>query len=533
MHPMTAWIDFLSERSDALLLRTIEHLQLVGISMGCAVLLGVPLGITASRFSAIRMPLLSAVGILQTIPSIAMLGILLVLLGKIGAIPAVTALTLYALLPIVRNTFTGLQEVPDETKEAARGIGMSKLQQLLYVELPLALPVILAGIRTATVIGIGIATLSAFIGAGGYGQFINRGLALSNTRLILLGAVPAALLAVCVDLYLGAVTWVLKPSAGTSKRNTVRIILLILPLVCAGLIFAAYPDTTIQPAVSSGENEPRARAVIRIGCKNFTEQFILGEIMAQLIEAKTPHRIDRRFNLGGTLIVHEALAAGEIDLYAEYTGTALKTILDRADAITSPLAALETVRSAYREKYRCEWLEPFGFNNKYTISVHKEQAEKENWRTISDLAGAAPQLTAGFTAEFAERPDGYPGLQDAYGLQFREVKDLEPNLMYDAIDRGQVDVICAFATDSRIKVYELASLEDDRKFFPPYHAAPVIRTDTLTAHPELGRALRLLGNSLDNEAMKQLNFQVDNNKRAPRDVAYDFLKNSSFIEKGE
>lgn len=198
---MSTW-EFLCSKAPELLTKTLEHLMLTGISTGVAILIGVPLGVLILRNGAVRGPVLGMTGIIQTVPSLAMLAFLLPLLG-IGAKPALVALTFYALLPIVRNTYTGLASVPPETIEAANGLGFTGTQRLWMVEMPLALPVIVAGIRTAAVIGVGIATLSAFIGAGGLGDFINRGLALNNTRLILLGAVPAAGLALLLDFLIG------------------------------------------------------------------------------------------------------------------------------------------------------------------------------------------------------------------------------------------------------------------------------------------------------------------------------------------
>ncbi|HIJ19657.1 MAG TPA: glycine/betaine ABC transporter substrate-binding protein [Deltaproteobacteria bacterium] len=251
-----------------------------------------------------------------------------------------------------------------------------------------------------------------------------------------------------------------------------------------------------------------------IGTKNFTEQLILGELMAQMIEAKTPLRVERRFNLGGAMICHGALVNGEIDLYAEYTGTGLAATL-KAPVISDPEKALHYVRKAYHERFSVRWLQPFGFNNTYAMTVRKDDAVQHQWHTISDLKDTASQLRAGFTAEFAERPDGYPGLSRVYDLEFLEVKDLDPAIMYQAIANREVDVICAFATDGRIAAYGLTPLQDDHGFFPPYQAAPVVRQQSLTAHPEVGDALSLLGDVLDNAAMQRLNFEVDGKKRSP------------------
>jgi glycine betaine/choline ABC-type transport system substrate-binding protein len=263
--------------------------------------------------------------------------------------------------------------------------------------------------------------------------------------------------------------------------------------------------------------------VVRIGTKNFTEQLILGEMMAQVIEAKTDLNVERRFNLGGTMICHGALVNGEIDLYAEYTGTGLTAILKHA-VITDPEKALYYVTKAYHERFDLQWLKPFGFNNTYAITIRSSDAAQNGWNTISDLKASANDLLAGFTAEFAERPDGYPGLRQTYNLQFGDVRDFDPALMYEAIRNNEVDVICAFATDGRIAAYNLKPLEDDRNFFPPYHAAPVIREEILKAHPGLENALSLFGGLIDDATMQRLNFEVDGKKRETAKVVEEFLR---------
>jgi len=501
--------------------KLVEHIILTGISTAFAVAIGLPLGVLILRWVWLRSVVLSFSNAVQTIPSLAMLAFLLPLFG-IGVKPALVALTLYALLPIVRNTYTGLSNLSPSVLEAADGLGFTRWQRLIWVEIPLAMPVILAGIRTAAVIGVGIATLSAFIGAGGLGDFINRGLALNNTRLVLLGAVPAALLALFVDFALGlAEDWLKagrKPKA--LKIRTAAFIGLAV-LIFAGWIWAN--QTTRQ-------SERSGTGIVRIGTKNFTEQLILGELMAQLIESKTNLRVERKFNLGGTVICHQALVRGDIDLYPEYTGTALTAIL-KMPTISDPDEVLEIVRKEYRLRFRCEWLEPFGFNNTYAIAVRRKDAKKFSWKRISDLKPLSSKLTAGFTSEFRERPDGYPGLKRVYGFGFGQVVDMDPALMYQALARGKVDVICAFATDGRIPAYDLVTLEDDLKFFPPYHAAPVVRLDTLQTYPELRKILNLLANTIDDETMRHLNYEVDENKKAPKEVARQFLFEKGLLSK--
>jgi len=470
-------MDLLMDRAPELYVKTLEHLMLTGISTGAAVMIGLPLGIWATRHTRLRGAVLGVAGIVQTIPSLAMLAFLLPFLG-IGVRPALVALTLYAILPIVR--------------------------------------------KTATVIGVGIATLSAFIGAGGLGDFINRGLALNNTRLILLGAIPAAVMALILDFTIGFVEALLRPGRlpKSVKRSAVLFFgtLGLLILLAVGMLFSSGAEKIA----------PSETAPIRLGSKNFTEQIILGELFAQSIEARTGLEVIRRFNLGGTIVCHRALVAGEIDLYPEYTGTAQTAIL-KIEKRLPEADTFKIVSSAYRNRFACEWLLPLGFNSTYAITVRKRDAEARGWKTISDLAAEASRLRAGLTAEFSERPDGYPGLQDAYGFRFGKAFDLDPGLMYKAVAQGEVDVICAFATDGRIDAYNLFVLKDDQGFFPRYLPCPVVRKQALEAHPELRRALESLAGTLPDRAMQRLNFEVDEKGRSPADVAREFLAQQGLL----
>lgn len=520
---MGEWLAFAADRLPELWLRTGEHLMLTGVSTGAAVAVGVPLGILVWARPNLRGPVLGAAGILQTIPSLAMLVLLLALFGRIGVMPALVALLLYALLPIVRNTITALDGIDPELEEAARALGMTRGQQLRIVQIPIAVPVIAAGIRTAAVIGVGIATLSAFIGAGGLGDFINRGLALADTDLILLGALPAAALALLVDGSIAGVEWGLDRRRWARRKGprwaVVRGLVLGSPAALVVVAVAAYASTGAGPGGGG-------RVVI--GSKNFTEQLVLGEIMAQTLEARTDLAIVRRFNLGGTMICHGALLRGEIDLYPEYTGTALTAILEASPA-TEPGMAHEQVASAYRERFGLEWLPPFGFDNAYVLLVREEEAERRGWEAVSDLVRHAPRMAVGMTAEFAERPDGWSGFREAYRLGFRVRRDLDPGILYRAVMEGEVDAAFGFATDGRIAVYDLRPLVDDRGFFPPYQAAPVLRRDLVSLRPEAVRALRELAGLIPDSTMRRLNHEVDVEGRAPADVARRFLAERGIV----
>lgn len=516
-------LEFVADRLPELIIRMREHLLLTGVSVGLAVVLGVPAGILIVKRRWLKTAVFSFAGVVQTVPSLAMLAILLTLTGQIGVVPAVISLVLYALLPIIQNTVTGFESLPPPLLEAAEGMGMTRTQRTRLVTIPLAMPVIIAGIKTSAVISVGIATLSAFIGAGGLGEFINRGLSLADNRLILLGAVPAALFALYVSFAINALAWGLDPRRRLPPPlGGKKVLLSTLPL----LLLVVVALGGIIPDRGSGGDEGGR---VSIGSKNFTEQLILAELMAQLIEESTNLEVVRNFNLGGTMICHDALLAGAIDIYPEYTGTALLAILQSKSRPPEAEGVYNLVSKEYSRRFELEWLPPFGFNNTYALAVRRREAEQYGWRSISDMRVGGYGLRAGFTAEFSEREDGYPGLKSAYQLDFGKIVNLDPAIMYEAIKGEQVDLITAFSTDSRIEGYGLVLLEDDKKYFPPYYAAPVVRQQTLELHPEIINALAPAANLLDEESMRRLNFLVDQEQREVKEVVREFLEADNLI----
>lgn len=509
---MKLW-ELVQTRSDELSLRLWQHIQLALGATLIAVVVGVAMGMLAMRRRWLREAVLGLASVVQTVPSLAMLTFLLPFFG-IGTTPAIIALTLYALLPIVRNTYAGLQEAPPAMLEMADALGLSRRQRLWMIEARFAMPFVLAGIRTATVVSVGIATLSAFIGAGGLGAFINRGLALNNIDIVLLGAVPAGLLALYMDFLLGAVEAWSKP--GVARRPVLAR--LGIAALLAGVVFGGL-------ATLRGQSAPLASGgggTVIVGSKNFTEQLILGELLVQYIEAETDLTARRRLNLAGSAVCHEALLNGDIDLYVEYTGTALTSVLG-SSAPPDPEEAYRLAEEEYLKRFNLIWLPRLGFANTYALAVRRADAEKHGWKTVSDLALAAGGLRAGFTFEFLEREDGYVGLRKAYGFEFGSAVDMDPGLMYEALRDGRIDVVSAFSTDGRIAAYDLFLLEDDRRFFPPYDAAIVVRKEALEKFPALGPALERLSGAIDEAAMQNLNDQVDGKKQLPRAVAGEFL----------
>ena len=265
-----------------------------------------------------------------------------------------------------------------------------------------------------------------------------------------------------------------------------------------------------------------------IGSKEFTEQVILREMMAALIEGNSDIKAEQKF-LGGTLICFNSLKKGDIDLYAEYTGTALTAILKQLP-MTEPQKVYDTVKDDFKQQYELVWLKSLGFNNTYTLTMRRDQAQELGIQTISDLEAHKDKLTSGFTHEFVERPDGYPGLVKHYGFELgQKPKGMDSGLMYKAIAEKNVDLICGFATDGRIPAFDLVMLEDDKQFFPPYYAAPVIRADTLEEYPELKEILNKLADKIDDKTMAQLNYEVDEKGRQAAEVAKEFLQKHGLI----
>jgi osmoprotectant transport system permease protein len=490
-----------------------QHVLLVGASTIVAVAIGVPLGIFAARRPRLSAPIVGLANIVQTVPSLAMFGFLLPVpfIGGIGTRAAIAVLILYGLLPIVRTTITGITGIDPAIREAGVAMGMTGGELLRLVELPLAMPSIAAGIRVAAVVGVGSATIAAAIGAGGFGEYIYRGLSMVDSTVILAGAVPAALLALAVD---GGLLWV-ERQLSTRRRSASR-----RTMLAAGA--AALAVIIVSGATVAG----RSNGAIVVGSKNFTEQVILGEVVAQTIERDTGLPVQRRLNLGGTLICDRALTTGDIDVYVEYTGTALTAVFHRP-VMTSADAAYEDVRQQYARTGRT-LLPALGFDNTFAILVRGEDARSLGLKTIDDAARVAPGWRAGFGYEFLERPDGYPGLANAYGLRFKgEPHVMDLSLSYRALSSRQVDLIAGDATAGLISALDLVQLEDSRHYFPPYAAAPVARAQTLLRYPQVRRSLEHLGGKITAADMRRLNYAVDVEHKDVSRIVAEFLTGKS------
>jgi len=482
-----------------------QHVLIVVISTIAAVAIGVPLGVFASRRPRLSAPIVGIANVVQTVPSLAMFGFLLPVpfLGGVGPRAAIVVLILYGLLPIIRTTIAGIAGIDASIREAGVAMGMTPHELLRLVELPLALPSIAAGVRVAAVVGVGSATIAAAIGAGGLGEYIYRGLSMVDTTVILAGAIPAALLALAVD---AGLLWVERQLSTRRRTRSRRAAVSIAAVAVAAVL------------LSSGVVAGRAGGAIVVGSKNFTEQLILGELIAESIERDTGLAVQRRLNLGGTLICDRALMTGDIDVYVEYTGTALTAIFHQPIAPAAQLdnglepgtaGVYSRVRDLYSRSGRT-LLPPLGFDNTFAVLVRGSDARRLGLKTIEDAAREAPHWRAGFGYEFLERPDGYPGLAKTYGLQFASAPHvMDLTLSYRALASGQVDLIAGDTTAGLIKGLDLVRLEDNRRYFPPYDAVPVARAQTLLRYPQVRAALERLAGRISADDMQAMNYAAD------------------------
>lgn len=499
---MDKFISVFNDRKTDVLQSLLEHVQLSFISLFFAVIIAIPLGIYLTRHKKAAESIIGVTAVLQTIPSLALLGLMIPVFG-IGRVPAIIALVVYALLPILRNTYTGITGVDPSLLEASRALGMKSYQQLIKVELPLAMPVIMAGIRTAMVLIVGTATLAALIGAGGLGDIILLGIDRNNTSLIILGAVPAALLAIFFDM-------VLKAAENVSFKRSLTI---------AGIAVVAACAILLAPSLMKSKEE-----TVVIAGKLGSEPEILMNMYKLLIEQDTDLEVELKPGLGKTSFVFNALRAKEIDIYPEFTGTAIAEFLKEKAKSTDQKAVYKQAQSGLLKKYDMALLRPMAYNNTYALAVPEQTAKDLQLNKISDLKKAEGQMKAGFTLEFADREDGYRGIQKKYNLRFPSVQTMEPKLRYQAIKSGDINLIDAYSTDSELQQFRLTVLEDDLQMFPPYQGAPLLRKETLKKHPELEKTLNKLAGKVTDDQMRKMNYEVNVNDQKPEEVARDFLE---------
>ena len=496
------------EKKDELFSGIVEHIQISFIALIIALIIAIPLGIYLSYHKKLANIVIAINGVIQTIPSLAILALLIPIVG-IGRKPAIIALILYALLPILHNTYTGITGVDSMYMVTSRALGMNKFQQLTKIQLPLAMPVIMTGVRTAAVLIIGTATLASLVGAGGLGKLILLGLDRNNNYLILLGAIPAALLAILFDFIFKQL-----------EKLSIKKILIFLILITFACLFGS---------ISSFNNTKKDKLII--SGKLGSEPEILINMYKILIEENSKLGVELKPGLGKTSFVFNALKNGNIDIYPEFSGTAVFTFLNETPVNNNAEDVFNQAQKGMGTKFKMIMLKPMKYNNTYAIAVSKKFADENNLKTISDLVRVKDKIKAGFTREFNDREDGYPGLKKLYQFEIPNIKEFEPKLRYVAVQSGDINLVDAYSTDPELAQYNMVILKDDKHLFPPYQGSPMMREETLKKYPELKKILEKLSGKISDEEMSTMNYRVSVKGEKAEDVAREYLRNAGIIKK--
>jgi osmoprotectant transport system permease protein len=475
-----------------------NHVRVSVAALVLGLVVSLPLAIAARNRPIPRGTLLGLASIVQTVPGLALLALFYPLLlalaalsldwfgfsfSAFGFLPAVLALALYSMLPVLRNTITGLNGVDAGILEAAKGVGMTSGQSLYMVELPLALPVMMAGIRTAAVWVIGTATLSTPIGQTSLGNYIFAGLQTQNWVFVLFGCLAAAALAIAVDQLLALI------ETGVRRRSRLRVAL-------GGAGIAALVAATLVPTMA------RSPSSYIVGAKTFAEQYVLSALIAQRLRAAGLSASSRE-GLGSN-VIFDALAAGDIDVYVDYSGTLWANQFHRTDI--KPREELVAELKAMLAKQQISLFGELGFENAYALVMPKARAEKLGIRSIADLASHAATMSIAADYEFFSRPE-WAALQKAYGLSFRNQRTMQPDFMYAAVASGEVDAIAGYTSDGLIAKYDLVVLDDVRHAIPPYDAI-VLLAPKRAADTALRTALAPLIGKIDIASMREANLRA-------------------------
>jgi osmoprotectant transport system permease protein len=496
-----------------------NHLMISVIPLSIGVAISLPLALFVVKHPRLRYPVLTGVSVIQTIPSLALLALMVPLLVGVSAItaslfgievsalgfyPTVIALTLYSMLPIVRNAVTGLTGLDTAVLEAARGVGMTPRQVFWKIELPLAAPVIIAGMRTATVWVVGIATLATPVGQRCLGNYIFRGLQTRNWTAVLFGCIAAAVLAMLLDLLIGGIERSVKErNRKLGIASTVFLLIVLLGGLLAPSAVRRFTAVRTTAAHATGQREQ----VVRIGTKTFTEQYILAELMKDVL-SNAGLAASVRESLGST-IAFDALSKGEIDLYVDYTGTIWANYMKR-DRPQSAKRVLQEVTTWLHEKHGIHCLGSLGFENAYGLAMTRTKAEELRVNTIGELATYAPGMKIGGDYEFFGRPE-WRAIRETYALKFADRVSYDSTFMYEAVAAGEVDVISAFTSDGRIAAFNLTVLEDPENAIPPYDAVLLLSRRAAESQAVI-RALEPLIEAIPVDLMRQANYQVDRNR---------------------
>jgi osmoprotectant transport system permease protein len=476
------------------------HLLLTIGALTAGVAISLPLAVLVLRVRPLAAPVLATAGAIQTIPGLALLALMVPLLGRIGVVPALLALTLYSVLPVLRNTVTGALEVDRNVLEAARGIGMTATQTLFRVQLPLALPTIVAGLRTAAVWTVGTATLSTPVGATSLGNYIFSGLQTQNMAAVLVGCTAAAALAISLD-------GLIRLAEIAARRRDLRLGWVAAACLVCAIGLGSWPR--IQPLL-----RPDSRPRVIVGAKTFTEQYILARLISDRLEARG-FAVELRDGLGSS-VVFDALVASEVDLYVDYSGTLWANHMGRGESESAEAVLDETERWLDVE-HGALLLGPLGFENAYALAMRREHARQLGVETLQEVAPLAPGLAIGGDYEFFARPE-WAALRKSYGFEFAEQRSFDSSLMYGAVANGHVDLISAFSSDGRIAAFDLVVLDDPLQALPPYDAILLLSPEARSREGLLA-ALRPLIDAIDDADMRTANKLVDVDRRSIQEAA--------------
>ncbi|CAB1249666.1 Choline-binding protein [Ruminococcaceae bacterium BL-6] len=524
---MNALFSMFLERKEELLDLFIQHLNMTTLAVLISLVVGIPLGLLITKNKPVASVVIGIANLLQSIPSIALLAFMVPFVG-IGEKPAIIMVVVYALLPIIKNTYTGITSIDPGKIEVASGIGLSPMQRLMQIQLPMAAPFIMAGIRISAVTAVGTVTIAAFAGAGGLGWFINLGLNANDANLVLLGAIPASLLALLVDFILSKLEKAVTPEGLKPPAEIVQT----APKKAFARKAVAFALCGIMLAVPvfSGVSSilKKQDRTIVVGSENFTESIILGYLYQDMIESNTDIHVEERFNLNGSPLAFAALERGDIDMFTDYTGIASGVLL-KLPMETDTEKVYQEVKTLMDQKHNVFVSEPLGFSNEYVISASPKAAKAYGLKTLSDLVANAPKLRFGCTTSFTQRKDCLPKMESQFGIHFKSVLGLEGNIRYQAIASDKVDVTDAYSTDAMTVKVALVPLKDDLGFFPPYQAINLVRKDLFSKSPEIKPVLEKLNNSITTKEMAQMNYDVDIGGKKADVVARDFLKRKGLI----
>ena len=500
---------YIAKNQHAIWLSLLQHIEISALAAIITIIIAIPLAVALLNHRRAGEFVLQVASVIQTIPSLAILGLLIPIVG-IGTVPAVIALVLYALMPIFSNTYAGMTNIDPVLLEAADALGVSRRFRLFRILFPLAMPMILSGIRIGVVMIIGTATLAALIGGGGLGTYILLGIQTNNNAALIVGALLAAVLALLAS-------WLIRVlSKVPLKRLLIGLVALI---VVGGGVYGVRAVTA-----------PKTTNVTIAG-KMGGEPEVLINMYKELIEQDNSNvHVTVKANFGGTSFLFKALKSGKVDVYPEFTGTVLQSLVKGDQTVShNQNKAYQSAKQALSKQFGMTYLRPMQYQNDYALAVTKATAQKYHLQNFEDLVGH-PELIAGFDPDFYAQEDGYPGLKKAYGLNFTQVKTMEPSLRYEALAKGRIGVTDAYTTDPQLRQYHLVVLKDTKHFFPSYQGAPLMKTQFTKQHPEVVRSLRKLSGRITTADMQEMNYEVTVQHKKASTVARQYLRKAGLLK---